>query len=335
MRARLTALVVLCLVATACGGATQTATPAVEVDETTTASDASSEPQEDADTSQQAAMAEVDQAGPSSLDELFPSGATIEVRELARRPHDTTAFTQGLEFDGDQLFESRGLFASEEDITLTEIDPADGTTIRSVERATEVGDYFAEGLTVVDDRIIQLTWRSTTALVYDRDTLEKVDEYVYEGEGWGICDQPDRLIMSDGTPTLTHRDIGTFEVMDEVTVTLDGEPVDELNELECVGDLILANIWNTDRIVVIDPDTGEVRSVIEAPALADPDGRFVEQPQGGSVLNGIAYDEVNDIWLLTGKRWPFMFEVEFVCTSGCAETAEKTHFVRQSLPGQQ
>ncbi|MEE8600551.1 glutaminyl-peptide cyclotransferase [Euzebya tangerina] len=283
--------------------------------------------------------------GPDDLDQLFPAGATVAVTEVARRPHDTTAFTQGLEFDGDQLYESRGLFASQEDITLTEIDPMDGTTIRSVERDTDIGDYFAEGLTIVGDRLIQLTWRSNTAIVYDTQTLEKTDEYVYQGEGWGICDQPDRLIMSSGTPTLTHRDPETFEVTQEVTVTLDGTPVDELNELECVGDLVLANVWNTNRIVVIEPDTGDVRTVIDGSAVADERGQFIEDPEGGSVLNGIAYNSQSDTWLITGKRWPFMFEVAFECTSGCGPTpsdppgdppseppAEKTHFVRQALP---
>jgi glutaminyl-peptide cyclotransferase len=210
--------------------------------------------------------------------------------EVGRRPHDRTAFTQGLEFSGGRLFESRGLYADQEAVILTEVDPADGTTIRQVDRPAG-DDAFHEGLTVVGDRIIQLTWRDGIAKVYDLETFELTGTFAYEGEGWGICDEPDRLLMTSGTPVLTHRDPETFEVLREVTVTdRDGRPVDELNEVECVAGRVWANV-------------------------ADDRGRFVEG--GADVLNGIAYDEATGTWLLTGKLWPVMVEVAFECVEGC------------------
>lgn len=269
---------------------------------------------------------------PADENGAFPQGESYAVREIDRRPHDSGAFTQGLEFDGEDLFESRGLFASEEQVTLTQIDPEDGSTIREVQRDPVIGDYFAEGLTVVGARIVQLTWQSNTAIVYDRENLTKTGELVYEGEGWGLCDEPDRFLMTNGTSTLTHRDLETFEVLDTVTVTLDGQEVTQLNEVECVNGLVWANVWNTNQIVVIDPDSGEVVSQIDVSALADPRGRFLEEPVEGAVLNGIAYQQDSDTWLLTGKQWPFMFEVAFECTAGCESQVSATHFSRSAAP---
>lgn len=249
-----------------------------------------------------------------------PDGEQLRVRVTDRRPHDPTAFTQGLEFDDGRLFESRGLY--DEDVVLTQIDPADGTAIEQVMR--DPGEeYFAEGLTVVGDRLIQLTWRAGMAFVYDVDTLERTGTFTYQGEGWGLCDQPDRLVMSDGTATLTFRDPVTFEATGTVTVTLDGEPVERLNELECVDGMVWANVWQTDSIVVVDPADGAVTSVVDASGLLTP-----EEAADADVLNGIAYDPDGDTWLLTGKRWPWMFEVTFDCVDGCDSAQALTHYVR-------
>lgn len=262
----------------------------------------------------------------ATFDQTVPAGEEFVVREVGRRPHDTTAFTQGLEFDEGQLFESRGLYANQEDVVLTEIDPTDGSPVRELPRDAADGDYFAEGLTVVGDRIIQITWQTQVAYVYDRDTFERTGEYTYEGEGWGLCDEPDRLVMSNGTPTLTFRDLDTFEPLGTVEVTLDGQPVDELNEIECVGGLVWANVWRTDTIVVIDPATGVVVSTVDASGLLSP-----EEEAQADVLNGIAYDAATDTWLLTGKLWPWMFEVEFDCTAGCegAPIVTPSHYSRR------
>lgn len=256
-------------------------------------------------------------------------GDVATVRVIGRRDHDATAFTQGLEFHDGRLYESRGLYAGQEQVILTEIDPADGSTIRQVQRPADP-DVFAEGLTVVGDRIIQITWREQLAFVYDRVSLEPTGTFSYQGEGWGICDLPDRLIMSDGTATLTHRDPDTFEVLRQVQVDLTGFGTDDINELECVDGMVWANLWNTDRILVIDPDSGAVVTEVDAAAIAFPDGRNREDPGGGgAVLNGIAFDSTSGTWLLTGKRWPYMYEVEFDCVVGCeVAQAPLNHYVR-------
>jgi glutaminyl-peptide cyclotransferase len=256
-------------------------------------------------------------------------GSTLRVVEVGRRPHDTSAFTQGLEFEDGRLYESRGLYGDQEDVILTEVDPQDGTRIlRQVDRPD--GDTaFHEGLTVVGDRVVQLTWQSGFARVYDLATLEERGQLRYEGEGWGVCDDGDVLRMTNGTPTLTTRDPATFEVLDEVTVTLGGAPVDELNEVECVDGLVWANVWRTDRIVVIDPADGEVVAEVDASALADADGRYVGGG-GADVLNGIAFDPSTGTWLLTGKLWPFMFEVVFECVDGCGPAITPSHYTRQA-----
>ncbi|WP_370326697.1 glutaminyl-peptide cyclotransferase [Euzebya sp.] len=256
-----------------------------------------------------------------------PAGDVLQAVEVDRRPHDPEAFTQGLEFHEGRLFESRGLY---EQSAMTEIDPATGEVLAR----TDLDDaFFGEGATVVGDRIIQLTWREGTAFTYDVDTLEPTGELAYEGEGWGICDLPDRLVMSDGTDTLDLRDPDTFEVVDSVVVDLAGQPNDDLNELECVDGLVWANLWNTNTILVIDPDTGDVVSEVDVSALADDAGRFVEEPRQGAVLNGIAHDPETGTWLLTGKEWPVMVEVTFTCVEGCeGPTVTPTHYVRPRGP---
>ncbi|MFN3218913.1 MAG: glutaminyl-peptide cyclotransferase [Acidimicrobiales bacterium] len=231
--------------------------------------------------------------------------ANLVVDVLERLGHDTTAFTQGLEFHEGRLYESRGLYGRS---ALTEIDPVTGAVLRRTDLADE---FFAEGITVVDDRIIQITWREERAFVYDIDTFAVVDEFTYLGEGWGLClDEAGagrRLIMSDGTDVLTFRDPETFAPTGSVDVTLDGAPLDNINELECVDGLVWANVWLTDSIVVIDPADGTVVSVIDARGLLTP-----AELAGADVLNGIARDHDTGRWLITGKLWPTMFVVDFV-----------------------
>ncbi len=214
-------------------------------------------------------------------------------------PHDTTAFTQGLQFDGGRLYESRGMRGES---AITEIDPETGAVVRS---APVAATYFAEGLAIVGDRAIQLTWQAGLAFVYDLATFEIVDTFRYEGEGWGLCFDGRQLVMSDGSSTLTYRDPTTFTPLRTVTVTNAGVPLTSLNELECVGTQVLANVWKTDAIVVIS-DTGIVTDVIDASGLLDG-----IDATGADVLNGVAYDPVSGTFLITGKYWPVMFDVVF------------------------
>jgi glutamine cyclotransferase len=164
-------------------------------------------------------------------------------------------------------------------------------------------------LALVDDRLIQITWQEGIALVYDRATFRPRGVYFYDGEGWGLCYDGESLYMSDGSDVLTRRAADDFSVIDSIHVTFQGEPVVRLNELECVGDSVYANVWQTNYIVRIDKATGVITAVIDASNLLEPE-LMPDDPQG--VLNGIAYDEENDVFLITGKLWSQLYEVTFV-----------------------
>lgn len=222
--------------------------------------------------------------------------------------HDPEAFSQGLVFDGDRLYESRGLYGQS---ALTEIDAQTGEVISVGDQARRVDlsdDVFAEGLALVDDRLIQLTWQEQRAFVWDAETFEPVGQFGYEGEGWGLCHDGADLWMSNGSASLTRRDATDFTALEVVDVTLDGQPLVRLNELECIHGSIWANVWLTDLIAVIDPVSGEVVATIDASGLLD----GVETTGNEDVLNGIAYDPVRDVVVLTGKNWPAMFEISLV-----------------------
>ncbi len=216
-------------------------------------------------------------------------------------PHDPTAWTQGLLIDDQgRLFESTGMVGR---TSVREVDRATGEVLRSAGPPDEV---YGEGLAMAGDRLIQITWRDGVALAWDPETLDVLGSYRYAGEGWGLCSDGDRLVMSDGTATLTFRDPGTFEATGSVDVTAAGQPVPMLNELECVDGVVWANVWETPYIVRIDPVTGAVTGVLDMTGLAVPDPSATDP---GAVLNGIAYDPERGHFLLTGKLWPTMYEV--------------------------
>lgn len=220
------------------------------------------------------------------------------VREL---PHDTSAYTQGLLWWEGRLYESTGRYGES---TLRRLDPETG---RVEQRVDLPAAFFGEGLARTGDRLIMLTWMAQRALVYDLDTFEAVRTFRYRGEGWGLCHDGRRLIMSDGSDALTFRDPRTFEAVGAVRVTLSGRPLAELNELECVDGAVYANVWRQDYIVRIDPDSGRVTSRVDAAGLLSRD-----EARGVDVLNGVAYDPGADTFYVTGKWWPKMFEVRFV-----------------------
>ena len=237
-------------------------------------------------------------ASPTKSEIAHAEIATMRV--ISTRPHDETAFTQGLEFYGDRLFESRGLRGSS---GLAEINASNGEVLRDISLAPQL---FGEGITIVGDTIIQLTWTSGKAFVYDIETLSVVDQFEYEGEGWGLCFDGTSLYMSDGSDILTLRDPVTFAITGSMKVTSDLVSVNRLNELECVDNHVYANMWQTDTIIGIDTSSGHVDRVIDASALQTYEGVSV-----ANVLNGIAYSKASDSFLVTGKLWPLMFEVVF------------------------
>ena len=228
---------------------------------------------------------------------------TVEI--LERRPHDPAAFTQGLEMADGALYESTGLYGRS---SLRLVDPATG----AVTAETAVADdLFAEGLTVVGDRIVQLTWKAGRALVYDRSTLGLVGEFAYGGEGWGLCRSDGELVMSDGSDRLTRRDPESFELIGTVAVASAGIAVDRLNELECLDGLVIANVWQTPDLLVIDLADGRVAAVIDGRPLIDDVIAAAAEPGTIDVLNGVA--ALGDgTFLMTGKLWPLMYRVRVV-----------------------
>lgn len=232
-----------------------------------------------------------------------PAGARRMVPEVLRElPHDTLASTQGLLLHDGLFYESLGGYGSS---ALREVDPETGEVLRSVDLAA---DQFGEGLALVGERLIQITWMADLAYVYDLETLEVRDTLSYDSQGWGLCFDGEWLYSTDGSATLYRRDPVTFSVVGARQVSLDGAPLRQLNELECVGDDVYANVFLTDRIVRIDKATGEVLDDIDASALLA-DRRPAND---GAVLNGIAHDPERDMFYLTGKLWPIMYEVRFV-----------------------
>lgn len=220
---------------------------------------------------------------------------------LSTAPHDSNAFTQGLVYHNGLFYESTGLYGQS---SLREVNPETGDVLRQVDLPRE---YFAEGLALVDDRLIQLTWRENVAFVYDINTFEQIDVYTYDGEGWGLCYDDEFLYMSDGSDVITIRDPQTFEIISSFPVTLDGMPVVNLNELECPsgGDFILANVWQTQYAVIISKETGNVETVLDGLDLVN------EANLGADVFNGSTYDPETDTWYMTGKLWDTMFIVEW------------------------
>jgi glutamine cyclotransferase len=243
----------------------------------------------------------VSAAGLAGCATRYSTAEQLRVQVLASLPHDPTMYTEGLEIRDGVLYEASGLVGQSRVRTTTLSSPA---TLREVPLPAPL---FGEGLTVTGPRLWQLTWTNGVAIERDPATLAQRRVVTYRGEGWGLCHDGHRLVMSDGTDRLTFRDPVTFAPSGQVQVHLDGEPVHRLNELECAGGVIWANVFQTDRILRINPGTGAVTGVVDASGLLD------TQPRSeGDVLNGIAAIPGTDQFLITGKHWPSLFRVRFV-----------------------
>ncbi|MEX3515779.1 MULTISPECIES: glutaminyl-peptide cyclotransferase [unclassified Corynebacterium] len=230
-----------------------------------------------------------------------PAVERLQARVVERLDYDESLFTQGLEVDEDgNLLVGTGRYGES---GMHRLVPGETSPQQSTALAD---DQFGEGITRSGDTLWQLTWKSGTALSFDADTLEPTGSAEYSGEGWGLCDMGDRLALSDGSSTLRFMDRDNFDELDRVTVTLDGEEIDEINELECVDGKIYANVWFSTDILRIDPATGTVDAVIDASGLANN-----AAPNPDNVLNGIAHIPGTDEFYLTGKRWPDLYRVTF------------------------
>jgi glutamine cyclotransferase len=213
-------------------------------------------------------------------------------------PHDPEAFTQGLIFRDGFLYESTGQ-TGRGSVRKVRLE-----TGEVVQRRMLANDHFGEGLTDWGNQLIQLTWVSNVGFVYDLATFEEIRRFTYAAEGWGLTHDGTRLIMSDGTPNLRFLNPTTFDELSRLNVRDHNGSVDDLNELEFVQGSVYANVWLTERIAIIAPDTGAVTAWVDLAGLRPRQG-----PQGDDVLNGIAYDAAGDRLFVTGKLWPKLFEI--------------------------
>ena len=230
-------------------------------------------------------------------------GQTVDIGQVVHTfPHDSKAFTQGLVYVDGYLFESTGIAGQS---SLRKEDLETGGILQFHDVPSQ---YFAEGLTNWEDTLIQLTWESHIAFVYDRSTFRLLRTFHYEGEGWGLTQDGKSLILSDGTATLRFFDPATFHEQRSIVVKDRGKPVTQVNELEFVHGEIFANIWHSDRIARISPATGKVVGWIDLTGLLPENQRSGPE----AVLNGIAYDAAKDRLFVTGKLWPRIFEIKLI-----------------------
>jgi len=233
--------------------------------------------------------------GPSS------SAPTYQVRIVNTYPHDPTAFTEGLVYDGGFLYESTGLYGSS---TLRRVELSTGRVLKIVDLPAK---YFGEGMAITGDRIYQLTWQEETGFVYGKGNFTVLSTFIYATQGWGLTYDGSHLIMSDGSANLYFLDPKTFSRVSQVNVFDGSTPVEQLNELEYVDGLVYANVFTTARVAVINPSTGYVVEWLDLSNLPGP-----THPDPNSVLNGIAYDPSTSRLFVTGKNWPSLYEIQVV-----------------------
>ena len=217
-------------------------------------------------------------------------------------PHDPGAFTQGLVFHDGKLLESTG---QEGRSSLRLVEPETGSILKKVDVPSP---YFGEGITLLNGKVYQLTWQNQVGFVYDASTFSKLGDFSFTGEGWGLANDGQLLILSDGTNRIRFINPDNFQVRKTIAVSDGSRPISQLNELEYVRGEIYANIWHAERIARIDPQTGHVLGWIDLTGLLLPTEVHDEE----AVLNGIAYDETKDRLFVTGKLWPKLFEIKLI-----------------------
>lgn len=224
------------------------------------------------------------------------------IRIVNSFPHDITAFTQGLFYHEGYLYEGTGKRGLS---SLSKINLDDASVIQS-KRLTN--RYFGEGIELIDDKIYQLTWQSHMVFVYDKESFEQIGTHYNAAEGWGLAFDGEQLILSDGTATIQFMDPESFAQTRKIQVMLNGNPINYINEMEYINGEIWANVWQTDFILRINPETGNVNSYIDLSGLS-------QQTELGSteaVLNGIAWDSEQERLFVTGKHWANLFEIELL-----------------------
>jgi glutamine cyclotransferase len=237
----------------------------------------------------------------------FADIPVYEAQVVRSYPHDPQAFTEGLFYLGGFLYEATGLEGRSH---VRKEDLATGKVMQTLDLPAQ---YFGEGIVDWKGRLIELTWRSHIGFIYDLETFKPLGSFAYAGEGWALTQNGHEIIMSDGAPQLRFLDPDTLKTTHTLTVTADGAPVQNLNELEWVKGQILANIWLTNRIARIDPASGKVVGWIDLSGLPD---IGLAQKDRDAVANGIAYDAAHDRLFVTGKLWPHLYEIRLVKETG-------------------
>lgn len=229
-----------------------------------------------------------------------PSIPIYDYQIVHSYPHDTKAFTEGFFYRNGYFYESTGLNGRS---SIRKVDIESGKTLQQIELGKR---YFGEGISDWKDKIVGLTWKNGLGFVWNIRNLRQVRSFNYDGEGWGLTHNDQYLIMSDGTPILRFLDPESLTPVRTITVTAHGEELPELNELEWVDGEIFANVWQTNKIVRIDPETGKVTGVIDLNGILAQAG---DLPSPIDVLNGIAWDKEHHRLFVTGKLWPKVFEI--------------------------
>ena len=217
-------------------------------------------------------------------------------------PHDSGAYTQGLFYLNGVMYESTGL-NGQSSIRKVRLETGEVLQKRDIPE-----QYFGEGIINWKDRLLEITWKSEVGFIYDLNSFTPKSQFMYPGEGWGLTQDGKRIIMSDGSAELRFWDPETLRETGRITVTDDGRPVDQLNELEWIKGEVFANVYQTNRIARIDPATGKITGWIDLTGILPPADRFRQV----DVLNGIAYDARTDRLFVTGKLWPKLFEIKLV-----------------------
>lgn len=244
------------------------------------------------------------QSGATTADKPTTAAAPNAAKQLSYEvlnsyPHDPNAYLQGLVWYDNGFYESTGLYGRS---TLRRVEFPSGKVVKSIDLDSTL---FGEGLALVGDHLVQLTWQAHRGFVYNRETFALVREFTYDTEGWGLAYDGKNLILSDGSSTLTYLDPQTYEPVRKLRVTMNGRPIAELNELEFIEGELWANVWQTDLILMIDPATGKVNAFLNLGSI-----RAASERKGTEdVLNGIAYDSKQKRIFVSGKLWPRLFEI--------------------------